>query len=99
MYVTPRSLAHTQLTPEPLTTLPFQFYRAWGHELTPERTPFETGLSFAVDFDTPNKDFIGREALLKARYQPQHPAWACAVRRRRDPLLVDFPSCTTATRH
>ena len=36
-------------------------YRAWGRELTPDYTPYEAGLSFAVKLD---KDFIGREALI-----------------------------------
>lgn len=43
-------------------------YRAWGHELTPDVTPFEAGLSFAVDFD--KGDFLGRDALLKLKNQP-----------------------------
>jgi 4-methylaminobutanoate oxidase (formaldehyde-forming) len=40
-------------------------YRAWGRELTPDITPFEAGLSFAVKFD--KGDFIGREALMAAK--------------------------------
>jgi glycine cleavage system aminomethyltransferase T/glycine/D-amino acid oxidase-like deaminating enzyme len=40
-------------------------YRAWGHELTPDDTPFHAGLAFAVDFD--KGDFIGRDILLMAR--------------------------------
>ena len=40
-------------------------YRAWGHELSPDVTPFEVGLSFAVDFD--KGDFIGRDALLERK--------------------------------
>jgi len=43
-------------------------YRAWSHELTPDDTPFEAGLAFAVDFD--HGDFIGREALLKLKGKP-----------------------------
>lgn len=43
-------------------------YRAWGHELTPDITPFEAGLSFAVDFE--KGDFLGRDALLKAKDKP-----------------------------
>ncbi|MDH3581384.1 MAG: FAD-dependent oxidoreductase [Hyphomicrobiales bacterium] len=43
-------------------------YRAWGHELTPDITPFEAGLSFAVDFA--KGDFLGRDALLKAKDKP-----------------------------
>jgi 4-methylaminobutanoate oxidase (formaldehyde-forming) len=39
-------------------------YRAWGAELSPDDTPLEAGLSFAVDW---NKPFLGREALLKQK--------------------------------
>jgi glycine cleavage system aminomethyltransferase T/glycine/D-amino acid oxidase-like deaminating enzyme len=35
-------------------------YRVWGADITPEDTPLEAGLDFAVKLD---KDFIGREAL------------------------------------
>jgi 4-methylaminobutanoate oxidase (formaldehyde-forming) len=37
--------------------------RAWGAELSPDETPFEAGLAYAVDFEKPAA-FIGREALL-----------------------------------
>jgi 4-methylaminobutanoate oxidase (formaldehyde-forming) len=40
-------------------------YRAWGRELTPDITPFEAGLSFAIKLD--KGDFIGREALTAAK--------------------------------
>jgi 4-methylaminobutanoate oxidase (formaldehyde-forming) len=39
--------------------------RAWGAELTPDDTPLEAGLAYAVAFDKPS--FIGREALLRLR--------------------------------
>lgn len=39
--------------------------RAWGAELTPDDTPLEAGLAYAVAFDKPS--FIGREALLRQR--------------------------------
>jgi glycine cleavage system aminomethyltransferase T/glycine/D-amino acid oxidase-like deaminating enzyme len=39
-------------------------YRVWGSDITPDDTPFEAGLAFAVKLD---KDaFVGREALLAA---------------------------------
>ena len=41
-------------------------FRAWGRELTPDVTPWEAGLGFAVALDKPG-GFIGREALLAAR--------------------------------
>ena len=41
-------------------------YRVWGLDVTPETTPDEAGLSFAVRVDKPG-GFLGREALLAAR--------------------------------
>jgi len=39
-------------------------YRVWGSDITPETTPDEAGLAFAVRIE---KDFIGRAALLAGR--------------------------------
>src|SRR4029077_9720368 len=39
-------------------------FRAWGAELSPDDTPLEAGLSFALDWTKP---FIGGEALLKQK--------------------------------
>ena len=39
-------------------------YRVWGSDISPEDTPFEAGLGFAVKSD--KGDFIGRDALLAA---------------------------------
>jgi 4-methylaminobutanoate oxidase (formaldehyde-forming) len=44
-------------------------YRAWGADLTPDYTPFEAGLGFAVKFDK-RTNFIGRDALRKLRETP-----------------------------
>jgi 4-methylaminobutanoate oxidase (formaldehyde-forming) len=44
-------------------------YRVWGSDITPEDTPYEAGLGFAVKLD---KDgFIGREALAATDGRPQ----------------------------
>src|SRR5829696_6326450 len=43
-------------------------YRAWGRELTPDYTPWQAGLGFAVRLD--KGDFLGREALIAARARP-----------------------------
>jgi len=43
-------------------------YRAWGRELTPDVTPYQAGLSFAVNLN--KGDFIGRDALLAAKTRP-----------------------------
>jgi 4-methylaminobutanoate oxidase (formaldehyde-forming) len=39
-------------------------YRAWGAELSPDDSPLEAGLEFALDWTKP---FLGRDALLKQR--------------------------------
>ena len=40
-------------------------YRVWGADITPDDTPYEAGLGFAVKLD--KGEFIGREALLGAQ--------------------------------
>ncbi len=40
--------------------------RAWGPELSPDETPWEAGLAYAVKMDKP-APFIGRDALEKQR--------------------------------
>jgi 4-methylaminobutanoate oxidase (formaldehyde-forming) len=40
-------------------------YRVWGADITPEDTPFEAGLGFAVKLD--KDDFVGRDALAESR--------------------------------
>jgi 4-methylaminobutanoate oxidase (formaldehyde-forming) len=44
-------------------------YRAWGRELTPDDTPLEAGLGWAVRFDK-GSEFLGRQALLERKGQP-----------------------------
>ena len=44
-------------------------YRAWGRELTPDDTPLEAGLGFAVAWDKPG-GFLGRDALLRQKDAP-----------------------------
>lgn len=46
-------------------------FRAWSRELTPDVTPLQAGLSFAVDMDKPG-GFIGRDALIAAKADPNH---------------------------
>jgi glycine cleavage system T protein len=50
-------------------------YRVWGADITPEDTPYEAGLGFAVKLD--KDDFIGRDALL-GKQQPDRKL-ACLV--------------------
>ncbi len=40
-------------------------YRAWSSDITPNDTPFEAGLGWAVKLRS-NSDFMGREALAKS---------------------------------
>jgi 4-methylaminobutanoate oxidase (formaldehyde-forming) len=40
-------------------------YRVWGSDITPDETPYEGGLGFAVKLDKPG-GFIGRDALVEA---------------------------------
>jgi 4-methylaminobutanoate oxidase (formaldehyde-forming) len=47
-------------------------YRVWGADITPEDTPFEAGLGFAVKLD---KEFIGRDAVER----PVERKLACLV--------------------
>lgn len=44
-------------------------FRAFGHELTPDLTPYQAGLGFAVAMDKPG-GFIGKEALASVRGKP-----------------------------
>jgi heterotetrameric sarcosine oxidase gamma subunit len=39
-------------------------YRAWGADISPDDTALEAGLSFAINWE---KDFLGKEALLKQK--------------------------------
>jgi 4-methylaminobutanoate oxidase (formaldehyde-forming) len=41
----------------------------WGHDITSENNPFESGLSFAVNFKKKD-NFIGREILEKIKEKP-----------------------------
>jgi glycine cleavage system aminomethyltransferase T/glycine/D-amino acid oxidase-like deaminating enzyme len=57
-------------------------YRAWSSDITPDETPFEAGLGFAVALDK-GVDFIGRDALIAAR--------AAGPRKRLRCLVLDDP--------
>jgi glycine cleavage system aminomethyltransferase T/glycine/D-amino acid oxidase-like deaminating enzyme len=57
-------------------------YRVWSSDITPEETPYQAGLGFAVDLEK-DVDFIGREALLVAR--------AAGPRKRLRCLVLDDP--------
>ena len=57
-------------------------YRVWSSDITPDETPFEAGLGFAVALDK-GPDFIGRDALVAAR--------ATGPRKRLRCLVLDDP--------
>jgi glycine cleavage system T protein len=61
-------------------------YRVWGADITPDDTPFEAGLGFAVKLD--KGEFTGRDALLERR-EPER-RLACLVLR--DPRAVALGS-------
>jgi 4-methylaminobutanoate oxidase (formaldehyde-forming) len=46
-------------------------YRHWGHDISPDETPLEAGLGFAVSWSKPS-DFIGRDALLRQKETGVH---------------------------
>jgi glycine cleavage system aminomethyltransferase T len=52
-------------------------YRVWGADITPDETPFEAGLDFAVKLD--KGDFVGRDALIAEKDRPLERKLACLV--------------------
>ncbi|MBR2819376.1 MAG: FAD-dependent oxidoreductase [Reyranella sp.] len=61
-------------------------YRAWGRELTPDDTPFQAGLGWAVKLDKPG-GFIGQKALLEAKAKPLARRLVSIVLEDGEPLL------------
>ena len=57
-------------------------YRVWSTDITPDDSPYEAGLGFAVRLNK-SVDFIGKPALLKAKEQ--------GITRRLRPLVLDDP--------
>jgi 4-methylaminobutanoate oxidase (formaldehyde-forming) len=57
-------------------------YRVWSSDITPDETPFEAGLGFAVALDK-EPEFIGRDALVAAK--------AGGPRKRLRCLVLDDP--------
>ncbi|HET7555046.1 MAG TPA: glycine cleavage T C-terminal barrel domain-containing protein, partial [Gaiellaceae bacterium] len=52
-------------------------YRVWGADITPEDSPDEAGLGFAVKVDA--GDFVGRDALVEARERGLSRKLCCLV--------------------
>ncbi len=53
-------------------------YRAWAADITPEESPYEAGLGFAVRADKAI-EFVGREALLARKAEGNRRRLACLV--------------------
>ncbi len=53
-------------------------YRVWSSDITPEETPYEAGLGFAVQLDK-GVEFVGREALLRAKAAGPRKRLRCLV--------------------
>jgi len=53
-------------------------YRVWSSDITPDETPFEAGLGFAVALDK-GVDFLGREALVAAKTAGPRKRLRCLV--------------------
>ncbi len=51
-------------------------YRAWGADITPNDTPFEAGLAWAVKLKR-GMPFLGREALVEQQRSPLRKRMAC----------------------
>jgi sarcosine dehydrogenase len=61
-------------------------YRAWARELTPDDTPWQAGLGWAVKLDKQG-GFIGRDALVQAKAKPPDRRLVSVVLDEREPLL------------
>ena len=64
-----------------------KFYRAWGADITPNDTPFEAGLGWAVKLSK-NIDFIGRTHLEKTLTNPLKKKLCCFTLEKKDVTLV-----------
>jgi glycine cleavage system aminomethyltransferase T/glycine/D-amino acid oxidase-like deaminating enzyme len=53
-------------------------YRVWGADVTPDETPYEGGLGFAVKLDK-SGGFVGREALVEARERGPRAVLCCLM--------------------
>jgi sarcosine dehydrogenase len=62
-------------------------YRAWGSDITPNDTPFEAGLGWAVKLKS-NTPFLGREALEKSAGRPLKKRLMTFTTEREDVVLL-----------
>jgi dimethylglycine dehydrogenase len=61
-------------------------YRAWGTDLTTERTPLEAGLGYLVKSEL--REFIGKEAMLQRQQREDH--WSMRLLEFEDPEFDPF---------
>ena len=61
-------------------------YRYWSAEVTPEYTPYESGLGFCVDLE--KGDFIGRDALAAAKENGPERKMCCFTLDSDEPMLL-----------
>jgi dimethylglycine dehydrogenase len=61
-------------------------YRAWGADLTTERTPIEAGLGYLVKTD--EREFIGRDMMLARKQRDDH--WSMHLLEFEDPEFDPF---------
>jgi 4-methylaminobutanoate oxidase (formaldehyde-forming) len=64
-------------------------YRYWSADITPDYTPFEAGLGFAIALDKPG-DFIGKQALIEAKAKGVNQKLCCMTLA--DPNTITFGS-------
>ena len=62
-------------------------YRVWGHDIGPDHTPLESGLSWATKINT-KKDFIGKKALIKQKEEGIYKMFACFTCDSLDAILI-----------
>jgi glycine cleavage system T protein len=77
-------------------------YRVWGVDITPDVTPYEAGLGFAVKLD--KGEFIGRDALVARASARRETTLAClvledprSVALGEEPVRVDNKICGRVT--
>jgi 4-methylaminobutanoate oxidase (formaldehyde-forming) len=64
-------------------------YRYWSADITPDYTPFEAGLGFAIALNKPG-DFIGKQALIEAKAKGVNQKLCCMTLA--DPNTITFGS-------
>jgi len=61
-------------------------YRHWGHDIHDHINPYEAGLSFVVSLE--KGEFLGREALLKAKHKNERRLCAISIEGEDAPFMI-----------